>query len=269
MTEADLRAEIDGAEAYEGLHVPALFGQWTALVLDEAGVEAGHAVLDVACGTGVLARAAEERVGASGSVTGIDPNPGMLAVAGRLSSAVTWTPGRAEALPATDGSFDRAVSQFGLMFFVDRKAAVMEMLRVLEPGGRLAIAVWDSLDNTPAYARMVGLLDRMAGSKAAEALTAPFVLGDRTAVEDLLVAAGCVDVRGTTVVGKGRFPSLHSMVEADLRGWLPVMGVHLEEEVIRAILAESETVLAEFVRPDGRVEFDAPAHIVSGQRARV
>ncbi|MEQ8330393.1 MAG: methyltransferase domain-containing protein [Longimicrobiales bacterium] len=267
MDDQRLQAEIDGAAAYEALHVPALFEEWTPRVLDAAEVGRGHRVLDVACGTGVLARAAAARTGEGGSITGVDPNPGMLTVAGRLSVGIRWVEGAAEDLPAEDASFDRVVSQFGMMFFTDRRAAIEEMLRVLVPGGRLAVAVWGSLDDTPAYARAVGLLDRMAGPDAANALRAPFVMGDRAGLEDLMRQAGAADVRGITRTGRARFPGLRAMVEADLRGWLPVMGVDLDEGLILDILAEAQEELAEYVTPDGRAEFPSPAHIVSGRRA--
>ena len=258
---------IAGAKAYEALHVPALFSEWTEPVLDAAGVAAGHRVLDVACGTGVLTRAASDRAGPGGSVVGVDPNAGMLTVAGQLGGDIEWRTGTAEALPCEEGSFDRVVSQFGMMFFADRDLAVREMLRTLVPGGSLAVAVWDSLDNSPAYSREVALLERMAGADAADALRAPFVMGDRAELLELVEGAGAESVSVVTKTGRADFPSLRSMIEADLRGWLPVMGVDLEEDLIEAILAEAEREFADFVGGDGRMRFDSPAHIVSAKKA--
>ena len=268
MDDSRLQAEVAGARAYEELHVPALFSEWTARVLDAAEVAADARVLDVACGTGVLTRAAAMQVGAPTSVVGVDPNPGMLTVARQLNDEIDWRQGTAEALPCDDSSFDHVVSQFGMMFFVDRSRAIEEMLRVLVPGGRLAIAVWDSLENSPAYSREVELLDRMAGSAAANALRAPFVLGDRGELRALVEDAGALDPKAITPMGRANFPSIRSMVEADLRGWLPVMGVDLEEDLIQAVLAEAERELADFVAPGGRMEFDSPAHIVSARKAQ-
>jgi SAM-dependent methyltransferase len=191
----------------------------------------------------------------------------MLAVARRLNEDIEWRRGTAESLPCDDSSVGRVVSQFGMMFFVDRGRAVEEMLRVLVPGGGLAIAVWDALENSPAYAREVELLDRMAGSAAAEALRAPFVLGARSELERLVEGAGVVDMEAATLMGRASFPAVRSMVEADLRGWLPVMGVDLEEDLILEILVEAERVLADFVDAEGHVEFDSPAHIVSATKA--
>ena len=265
--DTELDQAIAGAEAYEALHVPALFSEWTSRVLDAAGVGSSHRVLDVACGTGVLARDALARVGPSGRVVGVDPNTGMLAVAERLESRIEWRSGTAERLPADDASFDRVVSQFGMMFFADRARALREMMRVLAPDGRFAVAVWDALENHPAYAAEVALLEEVAGSDAANALRAPFVLGDVGEVRGMAEEATGGPVDSATVVGLARFPSVRRMVEADLRGWLPVMGVELEESTIEAILTAADRALSEFVLPDGRVEFASPAHILSGSKA--
>jgi len=258
--------EIAAASAYEDLHVPALFAQWAVRVLDKAQVRDGDRLLDVACGTGILAREAASFVGQHGSVAGVDPNPGMLALAERLAPNIQWRAGVAEALPYEDDSFDVVVSQFGLMFFPDRGAALREMIRVLDPRGRIALAVWESLERSQAYPIEVALLEKIAGSQAADALRAPFVLGDRTELVELFQSAGVESVQATTHRGTARFPSVRAMVEADLRGWLPVMGVVLDEDQVRRILEETDRALSRYVTADGTVEFEAPAHIVSGTK---
>jgi len=258
--------EIAAATAYENLHVPALFQQWAPRVVEAAKIRSGDRVLDVACGTGVLAREAASYLGEDPSVAGLDPGAGMLAVAQRLSPSIDWRQGVAESLPYDDGSFDAVVSQFGLMFFNDRAGAIREKLRVLAPGGRMAVAVWDSLENSEAYPIEVELLERLAGREAADALRAPFVLGDRSELAALFEDAGVTSVEVTTHRGTARFPNVRTMVEADLRGWLPVMGVNLGEETIAEILEQAERALAHYVTPSGTVEFDSPAHIVTGSR---
>lgn len=261
------KEETAAAAAYEDLHVPALFEQWAPLVVDAAQVQPGHRVLDVACGTGVLAREAVSHVGAGGFVAGIDATPGMLVVANQLAPAIDWREGVAESLPYESGSFDAVISQFGLMFFQDRAAALSEMMRVLSPGGRAAVAVWESLKNSEAYPVEVDLLERLAGKAAADALRAPFVLGDKAELTALFENAGFTSVEITTRHGTARFPSIRTMVEADLRGWLPVMGVMLSEEQIESILNGAEEALSQYVTANGTVEFDSPAHIVTGQKA--
>lgn len=138
-----------------------------------------------------------------------------------------------------------------------------ERLRVLVPGVRLAIAVWDALENSEAYPEEVELLERRAGREAADALRAPFVLGDKAELSSLISSSGATSVKIATLHGTARFPNVRTMVEADLRGWLPVMDVTLSEELIGAILREAEQVLSSYVTVTGRVEFDAPAHIVT------
>ena len=97
---------LSAAEVYEDFFVPALFQEWTGRVIDAAHIQTGQRVLDVACGTGVLARAAAHRVGATGSVAGVDINQGMLAVAERKGPSIEWRQGRAEALPFDNDSFE-------------------------------------------------------------------------------------------------------------------------------------------------------------------
>lgn len=266
MGEPSLQSQIDAARAYESIMVPALFREWAEPILDAAEVQADQKVLDVACGTGVLTRAASERVGPGGAVVGLDPSQGMLSVAGEMTSAVEWRSGTAEAVPFSDSSFDAVVCQFGLMFFGDRSAAVREMLRVLKPGGALALAVWDTLENSPAYAIEVSILERVAGPAAANALRAPFILGDPSDTWGLLQEAGVASPSVLSKTGTAKFPSVRVMVEADLRGWLPVMGVHLTEQQVGQVLAEAESELAEFVTGSGEIVFDSPAHIVSGRK---
>lgn len=175
-------------------------------------------MLDLACGTGILARETASRTGSNGLVAGLDPSHGMLEAAKQLAPAVQWHQGVAESLPFPDQSFDAVVSQFGLMFFSDRQEALRQALLVLTPQGRLTFAVWDSLDNIPAYATEVALLERLAGRQAADALRLPFVLGDRLELITLFREAGVASVEVGTAHGRARFPSARVMVEADLRG---------------------------------------------------
>ena len=266
MSEAATRVQIAAANAYESLFVTALFQEWAPRVIDAARIRPEDSVLDVACGTGVLARQALLRVGPEGSVTGLDVSPGMLAVAQELTPAVEWRLGLAEALPFPNQAFDAVVSQFGLMFFNDRSQALQEMLRVLEPRGRLAVAVWGAVESMPAYAAMIALLDRVGGRRAGDALRAPFALGRAAEVTRLFEAAGIESLAVTTDRGTARFPNIRTLVEADVRGWLPAVGVELPEAQIERILDEAETELAPYRTPDGPVVFETTAIIASGTK---
>jgi SAM-dependent methyltransferase len=152
------------------------------------------------------------------------------------------------------------------MFFADRRQSLREMLRVLAPGGRLAVAVWDTLDNIPAYASEVALLEQTAGRRAADALRAPFVLGNRNDLTALFAEGGAPSPEITTHRGTAQFPGIRAMVEADLRGWLPVMGVFLTEEQIGLVLQSAEHALRAYATADGRVTFRLSAHLVTATK---
>lgn len=250
----------NAAEVYEEFFVPALFQPWTEQVAEAAGVQPDQRVLDVACGTGALARAIASQIGSNGVVVGLDINEGMLAVARRKAPQIDWRHGVAEDLPFEGDRFDAVVSQFGLMFFDDKVTAIKEMVRVLKPGGMLAIAVWDSLQNTPGYAAMVDLLQRLFGQDAADGLRMPYTLGEIPALRALLDRAGIPDGTITTHQGMAHFPSLHSWIHTDIKGW--VLADLIDDAQFERLLTEGERVLQPFVTNGGAVSFPAPAHIV-------
>jgi SAM-dependent methyltransferase len=156
------------------------------------------------------------------------------------------------------------VSQFGLMLFEDRRKAVQEMVRVLRHGGRLAIAVWDSLANTPGYAAATHLLQRLFGDQVADALRSPYVLGDPQILRALFQGVGLTDVAINTYPGMARFPSLQSWMYTDVKGW--TLANVLDEVQFDLLRREAERELRSFVRKDGSVAFDAPAHIITAAK---
>jgi len=259
MTEPIWHATGDAASIYQNQIVPALMEEWAPRVANAAAILPGQRVLDVACGTGVLTRAAAHRAGREGAVTGLDLSPRMLALAASLNPNLSWSQGSAESLPFPDDSFEAVVSQFGLMFFHDPVLALREMMRVLVPGGRLAVAVWASLTETPAYAAEVALVERLAGAAAAAPLRAPFVLGDPDRLSEQFRAAG-ITAKVTFESGLGTFPSVRAMVELDLRVLLPLMDVVLKEELVAEILRQAEEAMSPFVTEGlGKITFASPA----------
>lgn len=246
------------AEVYDAFFVPALFGQFPDQVLDHADVQAGTRVVDVGCGTGILARAALRRVGPAGGVVGVDPNEGMLAVAQRSDREVDWRSASAESLPFVDDCFDHAVSQFAAMFFADRETAFHEMARVTAVGGTVTVATWAALDRTPGYHAMVRLIEDELGHVAADALRAPFVLGDIDDLETLLAPLGD-DIRLDTLPVTARFASIDDWVHTDIRGW--TLADLVDDGAEAAVVARAQRELSAFVAPDGSVTFPAPALI--------
>lgn len=249
------------AEIYEEFFVPALFIDWPAHVLAAAEVQPGDRVLDVACGTGILAREAARVVGSTGSVVGVDINEAMLAVARSKASTLSWQHAAAESLPFAAASFDRVVSQFGLMFFQDAVKALSEMRRVLRPRGRMSVAVWASLEATPGYAAVAELLRELFGPDVAKSIKAPYALGDTQALNALFTAAGIEEITIQTVAGKARFTSVESWVYTDIKGW--TLADVIDDEGYEKLRRAAPQKLSPFVRNDGSVAFEAPAHIVT------
>lgn len=247
------------AQVYEDFFVPALFGQWPDRFLEIAGIPSGADVVDVGCGTGVLTRRLRERFEPDARIVGVDPNEGMLAVA-RRADGIEWVHGFAEDLPFGDQSFDAAVSQFALMFFDDRRRALEEVRRVTRPGGRVAIAVWATLEQTPGYAAMVDLLNRLFGVAAANALRAPYNLGDAHELEGLL-SASFSGVEVTQVDGTARFASVADWVHTDIRGWTLS---DMSDDDYRRLLDAAQREFGRFIDDTGRVRFEAPALIAVG-----
>jgi len=254
------------AEIYDAYFVPALFAQWGPIIAAEAGVRKGDRVLDVACGTGALTLAVAEIVGPSGSVVGLDANPEMLAVARRKPVSIEWLEGMAEALPFADNSYDAVVSQFGFMFFEDKPKAIGEMMRVLKPGRRLAVAVCDAVGNSPGYGAFALLLDRLFGKEVGDNFRAPFSLGDAGRLLEICRKAGIVDAGVVQRNGKVRFKSIDALVSTE-RACVWTLGGVLSDAQFERLRKESDTALRPFVIDGGRIEFDMPSLIVKTEKS--
>lgn len=251
----------DAAKVYDDFFVPALFRQWASRVAIAAEITQGQRVLDVACGTGVLARTISALVGSAGSVVGLDVNAAMLAVAQEAAPDLAWRAGRAEALPFGDGEFDAVVSQFGLMFFEDRIAAMSEMHRVLRAEGRVVLAVWAAIDESPGYTALLDLLVDLFGAEAAQSLRAPFALGDPAALVALLRGAGLRDAHVSTQVGAASFPSMESWMFTEIRGW--TLAGSIDDAEFDHLVGQAKKRLARFEEQDGTVHFEIAALVAT------
>lgn len=192
----------DAAENYQKYFVPAIGRPSAAGLIAAAELVPGEAVLDVACGTGVVARLAREAVGAEGRVTGLDVNAGMLAAARAATPDdmdIDWVRAPAEDMPLPDASFDVVLCGMGLQFFEDREAGLREMRRVLTADGRAVLNLPGPIP--PAFQVFERGLERHLGPEAAAFAAAVFSLHDADELRDLAGRAGFGDVRVDSMVG--------------------------------------------------------------------
>lgn len=255
---------IEAAEAYEASFVPAFFAQWAPILCDAAGVGPGTRVLDVACGTGIVARTAAEVAGAE-HVVGVDLNEAMLAVAGRVRADVDWRQGDVAALPVSDGAFDAVVCQMALMFFPDRARALAEMTRACSGGGIVAVLVPAALDVQPAYGPFVEMASRHAGAEARSLLGTYFACGDLDELVALFEGAGLRVTTTATHRGSARFPSVDALVATEVES--TPLGERITPDVYEQIRVGAGELLAQYTDQDGALDAPFESHVVSGRLA--
>ncbi|MFP3900819.1 MAG: class I SAM-dependent methyltransferase [Acidimicrobiia bacterium] len=254
---------LEAAEAYEERFVPAIFAEWAPHLVDAADVMTGQRVLDVACGTGIVARTAADRVGPGGRVVGVDRNEAMLTVAGRIRPDLTWRRADAAALPFDDGSFDAVLCQMALMFFPDDVAALREMGRVAATGGTVALVVPASLDAQPAYGPFVEMAARHAGPEAVSLLGTYWRCGDLATLSSSIEEAGLAVVAARTRRGTARFRSADALVATEVEG--SPLADRIDDVVHQRIRDGAREVLAPFTDPSGSVAAPFVCHIVVAQ----
>jgi ubiquinone/menaquinone biosynthesis C-methylase UbiE len=255
------------AENYERYFVPVIATPVARDLLSAAALQRGERVLDVACGTGVIARLASERVGSSGKVIGIDVAPDMIEVA-RATTAppgpmIEWRQGDATSLPFPDGSFDVLLCQMGLMLFPDKAAALAEMGRVLTAGGRIAL-------NTPGAINrpmeiLAEALGRQVNPDLAGFVHAIFSMNDPTGHEQLLREAGFRDVEAHVDIATIHLPPPKEFLWQYISLTpLAAFVSHAPEEAQAALEAEVVSQWQEFLEPGGGV-VDQPMVVATGR----
>ena len=202
MSEAQLFAAMTFPEIYERVLVQPLFRPFAEELVAELEPVPDDSLVDVACGTGIVARVARQKLGSSAHVVGIDVAPAMLAVARQVEPSIEWREGNATSLPIGEGErFSLLTCHQGLQFFPDKASAVREMRRVLAPKGRVAIATWRSLHEVPVALELNTIAERHVG----RIVDARHSFGDANALTTLLRDAGFRDVRVRTVSHDVRF----------------------------------------------------------------
>lgn len=242
----------NAAENYQRFFVPSIGGPIAEDLVATAALSAGERVLDVGCGTGVVARLAAEKVGADGSVAGLDVNPGMLAVARGTpanGASIDWYEASADAMPLPDDAFEVVLCQMSLQFMDDRAGALREIRRVLAPGGRFAVNVPNP--TPPLFAVFADGLANHVGSEIAGFVRQVFSL-DADGLGALAEEAGFEQIEVNHANKRLRLPKAEEFLWQYIHS-TPMAGVigRVEEEKLRAMQDEICGNWAAFAVGDG------------------
>jgi len=255
------------ADVYEMNLVAPLFEPFARATLERVTPVPGESLLDIACGTGIVARLARPLVGPGARVVGVDLSPDMIAVAGRIEPSVEWRQGDAAALPLEPGeTFDVVVCQQGLQFVADRSAAAQCLARAVAPGGRVAVSTWQSLDHTPLFRELHQVAERHLGPMTDRR----HGFGDADALERLLRESGFGEVDVTTVTRTVRFTDGATFLRMNAMAQIGMSGVAKdasEEERGRlagAIAADCVPVAAAWMDGAG-LAFDLGTNLAVGR----
>ena len=268
MTQEE-RWQLSGnaAEFYER-YVRLLMEPWVHCLVDVAALQPAERVLDVACGTGFVARLAADRVGAKGRVVGIDLNASMIDAARAASTQdaavpIEWRTGDASALPFENDIFDVVLCQQGVQFFPDRIHALREMRRVLRVGGRLAFTVWSALGDTPYHVALADALARHVSVEAGSMARASSALHAAVELHGLVASAGFRNVNVRPMIKTTKLPLPAEFVPGHLAA-LPIAQeiARLPAERRNALLQEITEALNAYV-DRGQLVSPAGVHVVT------
>lgn len=259
-----------GAESYERFQVPIIIGPLTRIFLAHVPIEPGQRLLDVACGTGIIAREAAYMVGTKGSITGVDLNADMLDIARmqtpNSSTTLQWHKGDAEDLPFPDASFDVALCQQGLQFFPNKLIALKEMYRVLETGGLVGICAWQGIGHSPCHLEIAKALRHHVSNRAAEQIEAQFAFGDANALFELMSEAGFVDTEMWSAVETIRMQSPEISIP-DLLAGTPAASMFLElDDISRKALIDDISAALEPYRTEDGLSVPQATHIALAKK---
>lgn len=188
-------------------------------ILRMAAPAAGESVIDIACGTGMLAVAAAQAVGPGGTVLGVDLSDAMVEAAAHRGQGLSLTQTRflrmdAERLDLPDGVFDLALCSLGLMYLPDPVAAMRQLHRVLRPGGRAVLAVWGERARC-AWAPLFGIVDAEVRSEVCPMF---FALGQGDALARVAQAAGLAVTAQRRRLDNLEYPDAESACDAAFVG---------------------------------------------------
>lgn len=261
-------AQSSFPEIYEQALVGPLFRPWVEPMLDDVDLRPGDRLLDIACGTGIVARLAKGRLSGTGKVVGVDLSAPMLAVARQLAPEIDWREGDAGALPLLDHEqFDVVVSQQGLQFFPDKPAAVRQMHRALAANGRLALSTWRPEEESSVLLELRHVAERHLGPLVDRRHSC----GEAEPLEALLRQAGFRDVRSKRTSRTIRFDDgsvfvrLNAMALLGMSAASRTMSDDERGKRVAAIVRDSADVLRRQTDEQG-FAFEIGANVVTARR---
>jgi SAM-dependent methyltransferase len=271
-----VRKGWSGSACYWKKHtalVRRMFAPVTRAMIEEAQIEAGQSVLDLAGGTGEPSLAIAKSVG-SGLVVCTDITPGMV-IAAKSESEVQGLNNlhvlqcSAERLPFISNAFDRIVSRFGVMFFENPSAASIAMLRVVRPGGRLCFATWGPAESNPFFRLVTDAVSHYVETLPEEP-DAPgaFRFAEAGTLAKILQDAGVVDVRERFLNFRIKAPlPLEGFwkLRYDLSDSLREKAGRIPAEALERLKDEVEVASRQYVN-SGQMNFPARALIVTGSK---
>lgn len=258
-TEQTFQIPLSAAEAYEERFVPSIFAEWAPHTIEAAGLRSGGRLVDLACGTGIVARTAAELTSPD-RIVGVDLNQAMLTVATRVAPSIDWRQGDVADLPVEDNSADAVTCQMAMMFFPDLTAAFAEMRRVVRDDGRIGVVVPAALEAQPAYRPFVEIASRHAGPDARDLLNTYWRCGDLDQLAEAARVGGLELVDGRLRTGTAAFESADDFVTTEIAG--SPLAEQLDQPTIDRIVAEVGAELREYDR-EGRFDIPIVCAVVS------
>jgi SAM-dependent methyltransferase len=232
-------------ELYEARKVASMFAPLANATLEKIGIANGDRVLDVACGTGIVARTIRDQCGPDVRISGLDINDMMLAKAQVLScdlpGQIDWYVSDVTDIPTVSNAFSHVFCQQGLQYFPDDLAALTEMHRVLSIEGKLVLTVWGPANEY--FLAQSAAMKKYVSAEAGEKALAPFSYPATIRVPELLARLGFKDVTVGTVSIERVIRDAETGVREDILGSpLGSMVENIEpsvmEGVVRDILSE-------------------------------
>lgn len=253
MTSNEFKLSDKAARVYEDQKVPNVFGPLALATAQRVPPQDGDQILDLACGTGILARTLRQHSVAKFTITGADWNSAMLTVAADVTDKkygpIEWQVANVIDLPFSDGAFSKIYCQQGFQFFPDERVALREIRRVLESGGQLIMTIWRG--DSVLFEAIADVLAENFDQAMAEKAMMPFRYKGR----DNLVRN--LEISGFSQIAREELPidrvleNAPEAIEREIFGG-PIGAdlAHVDNQRMQGIVAQCHAALAPFRRGD-------------------